>query len=132
MFESTDHLAREIVMSLKFRTDELSPSEVSLIAWQFGFQDDDDPFFSSLWHVIDRAWTSDHRTASDTRKQTEHLKRLAAPGAFPDEVAVFLRFKSGDGERYWLSLLRKADLADRRQHDLAPPVDRRRRSAATA
>jgi hypothetical protein len=119
-------------MSLKFRTDELSPAEVSLITWQFGFQDDDDPFFSSLWHLIDRAWTSDHRTPSDTRKPTEHLQRLAAQGAFPDEVAVFLKFKSNDGERYWLSLLRKADLADRRQRDLLPPVERRRRSAATA
>lgn len=119
-------------MALKFRTDELSPAEVSLITWQFGFHDDDDPFFRSLWHVIDRAWTSDHRAPGDTRQQTEHLKRLAAPGAFPDEVGVFLKFKSTEGERYWLSLLRKADLADRRQHDLLPPVERRRRSAATA
>jgi hypothetical protein len=84
-------------MALTFRTDELSPAEVSLIAWQFGFHDDDDPFFSSLWHVIDRAWTSDHRAPSDTHKQTEHLKRLAAPGAFPEEVAVFLKFKSTEG-----------------------------------
>ncbi len=119
-------------MALTFRTDELSPAEVSLIAWQFGFHDDDDPFFSSLWHVIDRAWTSDRRAPSDTHKQTEHLKRLAAPGAFPEEVAVFLKFKSAEGERYWLSLLRKADLADRRQREVLPAVERRRRSAATA
>ena len=120
-------------MSLKFRTDELTPAEASLIAWQFGFQDDDDPFFSSLWNVVDRAWISDHRTPGGSHKRSEHLKRLAAPGAFPDEVAVFLKFKSNDGERYWLSLLRKADLGDRRQRAVTPPVERRRRStSATA
>jgi hypothetical protein len=127
------HLAKEeIEMSLKFRTDELSPAEASLIGWQFGFQDDDDPFFGSLWHVIDRAWACDRRPPAESRPQTEHLKRLAAPGAFPEEVAVFLKFKSADGERYWLGLLRKAGLADRRQRDITPPVERRRRSAATA
>lgn len=115
-------------MSLKFRTDELTTAEVSLIAWQFGFEDDDDPFYRSLWTVIDRAWISDRRNAVDSETKTDYLQRLAAPGAFPDEVTAFLKFKSDDGESYWLSLLRKADLEDRRKRAVMPTLERRRRS----
>jgi hypothetical protein len=119
-------------MSLKFRTDELSPAEASLIAWQFGFQDDDDPFYGSLWHVIERAWKSDNTPGSEARQKTEHLRHLAAPGAYPEEVAVYLKFKSDVGERYWLELLKKAGLADRRQRSVTPVVERRRRPATAA
>jgi hypothetical protein len=116
-------------MSLKFRTDELTPAEASLIAWQFGFQDDDDPFYRSLWNVIDRAWISDQRPQNGSHK-TDYLKRLAVPGAFPDEIVAFLKFKSGEGEQYWLSLLSKAGLGDRRQRSVMPAVERRGRSVA--
>lgn len=119
-------------MSLKFKTDDLTPAEASLIAWQFGYHEDDDPFMISLWQTIYKAWVSDNAPPSERRQKTHHLQRLGAPGAYPEEVAVYTKFKSPEGEKYWLSLLRKADLGDRRQRSVAPTVERRRRAAATA
>lgn len=116
-------------MSLNFRTDELSRAEASFLAWQFGLDDGDDPFLGTLWRAIDQAWQVDLRSAADRSK---HLSRLAAPGAFPEEVAVFQRFKSDDSDAYWLDLIERAGLADRRQTSLTPAVERRRARAAAA
>jgi hypothetical protein len=119
-------------MSLKFRTDDLTPAEASLVAWQFGFHEGDDPFYLSLWQTISRAWASDHSPPSDLRPSTNYLKRLGAANAFPDEVAVYSKFKSNDGEKYWLSLLKRAGLADRRKTIIKPTVERRRRATAVS
>ena len=116
-------------MGLKFRMDDLSPAEATLIGWQFGFDDDDDPFLPTLWQTIARAWMSDAAPNSSARKRTQHLKHLGASGAYPDEVAVYMKFKSGEGESYWLDMLRRAGLADRRQRSNPTEVDRRRRAS---
>ncbi len=115
-------------MGLKFRMDDLSPAEASLIGWQFGFDEEDDPFLPTLWQTIARAWASDTAPSSNLRKRSKHLKHLGASGAYPDEVAVYLKFKSADGEAYWLDLLRRAGLADRRQRSNPIAVDRRHRA----
>lgn len=117
-------------MKLKFRTDELIPAEVSFLHWQFGYHDEDDPFFVSLWHTINRAWISDHCPATDARPHSNHLARLGSSGAYPEEVAIFLKFKSDQGEGYWLNLLQRAGLDDRRQRQVPPPVERRRRTSS--
>lgn len=114
-------------MSLTFKTDDLSQAEVSLIGWQFGYSEDDDPYYVSLWHTINRAWVSDHQRGTATRPKTAHMKRLGAAGAYPDEVAVYLKFKSPEGEKYWLNLLKRAGLSDRRQRSEAPPTGERRK-----
>jgi hypothetical protein len=116
-------------MSLKLRTDALTIAEASFLAWQFGFEDDDDRFLPALWRAIDQAWLSDLQREPATNQSFGHLQRLASPGAFPDEVNVFLRFKSEDGERYWLDMLKRAGLADRRQRSVTPSVERRRARA---
>jgi hypothetical protein len=116
-------------MSMKFRTQQLTPAEASLITSQFGYHEDDDPYFQALWQAINRAWTSDHTVRPPGDAKTEHLKRLGSASAYPEEVAVYLKFKSDEGETYWLDLLTRAGLTDRRQRQVAPPVERRRRGA---
>lgn len=111
-------------MAFNFRTDQMTVAEASFVGWSFGFQEDDDPFHVALWHLISRAWISDNRAGS------AHLKRLAAPGAFPEEVEIFLKFKSDNGEAFWLDMLKRAGLADRRQRSTAPVVERRKRVQA--
>lgn len=119
-------------MTLKLRAGALMPAEASFLSWQFGFEDDDDRFLPALWRAIDQAWLSDLQRMPAVDEHPGHLSRLAAPGAFPDEVGVFLRFKSDDGERYWLDMLKRAGLADRRQSSVMPSVERRRaRTGAT-
>ncbi|MBK8337100.1 MAG: hypothetical protein IPL03_11145 [Sterolibacteriaceae bacterium] len=119
-------------MILKLRAGALTPAETSFLSWQFGFEDDDDRFLPALWRAIDQAWLSDLQRMSSMDEGSSHLSRLAAPGAFPDEVGVFRRFKSDDGERYWLDMLKRAGIADRRQRSVMPSVERRRaRSGAT-
>jgi len=118
-------------MGLKIRTDELTPAEASFVAWQFGYQDEDDPFFISLWHTINRAWINDNSPPAGKRTRSQHLARLGAAGAYPEEVGIFLKFKSDQGEKYWLDMLQRAGLADRRQRSVTPQVERRRRAAAT-
>ena len=118
-------------MSLKFRTDELTPAEASFVAWQFGYQEGDDPFYVSLWHIINRAWISDNTATTEMRPRTQHLAKLGTAGAYPEEVEIFLKFKSPQGEEYWLNLLDRAGLSDRRQRSVPPSIERRRRSATS-
>ncbi len=116
-------------MGLKFRMDDLSPAEASLIGWQFGFDEEDDPFLPTLWQTIARAWMLDTAPTNSGRKRTQHLKHLAAIGAYPEEVAVYMKFKSAEGEAYWLDLLQRAGLADRRQRSAPIAVERRNRAS---
>lgn len=115
-------------MSLKFRTDELTFAESTFLNWQFGYQDEDDPFYISLWQIINRAWIKDNSTSKTSSTQPSHLARLASPGAYPEEVSIFLKFKGEAGENFWLDLLERAGLEDRRQRDLPPTVERRKRT----
>ena len=117
-------------MSLKLRTDELTLAEITFLNWQFGSKDEDDPFYVSLWNTINRAWIRDNTSSTSAASpQPNHLTRLSSPGAYPEEVAIFLKFKSESGEEFWLDLLQRAGLDDRRQKDLPPSVERRKRAA---
>ncbi len=110
-------------MSIKFRSKELTPAEASFLKWQYGFDEQDEPFQRALWHAIMRAWEADAE-ASDA----QHLDRLGSPQAYPEEVALYAKFRSGDSDNVWNELIRRAGLADRRTTKVEPPIDRRRRS----
>ncbi len=77
-------------MSIKLRSTELSSAEASFLKWQYGFDEEDEPFERALWQAIVRAWEADNASGADTR----HLERLGCSGAFPEEVELYLRFKS--------------------------------------
>jgi hypothetical protein len=117
-------------MSIELKTKDLSPAEVSFLKWQYGFEDDDDPFERSLWHTIMRAWESDHAARFADRPGTQHLQRLGAAKAYPDEVSLFIQFKADDSGAFWEDLIRRAGLSDRRQRKFAPVIERRRRAEA--
>jgi len=110
-------------MSVKFRKDGLSAAEASLLSWQFGASEEDSPFVSALWVAISSAWERQQRGDAEA---AEFLSRLGSAGAFPEEVAAFGRFKGPEGESYWLDILDRAGLADRRQREEPAPVERRR------
>lgn len=116
-------------MSVKFRTDDLSAAEASFLKWQYGFEEDDDPFYRSLWQTISRAWAADNTPSLPGETPTHHLKRLGSAKAYPEEVSVYTRFKSENSDSFWMDLIRRAGLSDRRQRSIAPPVERRRRSS---
>jgi hypothetical protein len=109
-------------MSLKIRTSELTAAEASFLKWQYGFEEGDDPFSRALWQLIGRAWDADIASGGGTR----HLERLGSPGAYPEEVALYLRFRSDRGDEIWKELIRRAGLAERRTARVTTPVDRRR------
>jgi hypothetical protein len=109
-------------MSIKFRSMELSSAEASFLKWQYGFDEGDEPFERALWQVIQRAWEADNTSEGDTC----YLERLGCSGAFPEEVALYLQFKSEDSDVIWNELIRRADLADRRTAKVDTPVNRRR------
>ena len=112
-------------MSIKFRSKELSPAEMSFLKWQYGFDEQDEPFERALWHAIMRAWDAD-ASGEDPR----HLARLGCADAYPEEVALYVRFRSEDGDKVWNELIRRAGLSDRRTAKVEPTVDRRRRSSS--
>ena len=119
-------------MSLKIRDQDLSPAEVSFLKWQYGFEEDDDPFEISLWQTIMRAWESDNAPSMSRAKRTERLSRLGCSDAFPEYVSLYIKFKSDQSDRFWRELITRAGLADRRQRKTPTPVERRRRASATA
>ena len=49
-----------------------------------------------LWQAIGRAWEADE--VSGGRKN--HLARLGSRGAYPEEVALFVRFRSAEGDAF--------------------------------
>lgn len=112
-------------MSIKFRSKELSPAETSFLKWQYGFDEQDEPFERALWQAIMRAWDAD---ASE--EDPRHLERLGCADAYPEEVALYVRFRSEDGDKVWNELIRRAGLSDRRTAKVEPTVDRRRRSSS--
>jgi hypothetical protein len=114
-------------MSIKFRSTELSSAEASFLKWQYGFDEEDEPFERALWQAILRAWEAD--TAPGAR--TRHLERLGCGGAFPEEVALYLRFKSEGSDAVWEGLIRRAGLSDRRTARVEMAIDRRRAASPT-
>ncbi len=110
-------------MSIKIRSNELSPAEASFLKWQYGFDEEDEPFARALWQAIGRAWDADAVSGGGTR----HLERLGSKGAYPEEVALYASFKREGGDAIWNELIRRAGLSDRRRAKVEPPIDRRRR-----
>jgi len=109
-------------MSKKLRSTELSPAEASFLKWQYGFDEADAPFERALWQAIVRAWEADNASGGDTG----YLERLGCSGAYPEEVELYLQFKSEDSDVLWNELIRRAALADRRTSKVVTPVNRRR------
>jgi len=109
-------------MSIKLRNTELSPAEASFLKWQYGFDEEDEPFERALWQAIVRAWEADNASGGDTG----YLERLGCSDAFPEEVALYLQFKSEDSDVIWSELIRRAALSDRRTAKVATPTNRRR------
>ena len=109
-------------MSIRFRSTDLSSAEASFLKWQYGFDEEDEPFERALWQAIQRAWESDSVSGTGTRK----LERLGCREAFPDEVALYVRFKSGGSDEVWNDLIRRAGLSDRRTARVDTSVKRRR------
>jgi len=109
-------------MSIRLRSTELSPAEASFLKWQYGFDEEDEPFERALWQAIQRAWEADNAS----EEGTSYLERLGCSGAFPEEVTLYLQFKSEDSDVVWNELIRRADLADRRTAKVDTPVNRRR------
>ena len=63
-----------------------------------------------MWHAILRAWEADNASGAGTR----HLERLGCLDAFPEEVALYVQFKSAGSDKAWNELIRRAALSDRR------------------
>ncbi len=119
-------------MSLKIRNQDLSPAEISFLKWQYGFEEDDDPFEISLWQTIMRAWESDNAPSMTQSPRTDHLSRVGSSGAYAEHVSLYIKFKSDQSDRFWRELITRAGLADRRQRKATAPVERRRRAGAPA
>jgi len=109
-------------MSIRFRSTELSSAEKSFLKWQYGFDEEDDPFERALWQAILRAWEADKAQGSETR----HLERLGSHGAYPEEVALYVLFRSEGSDEVWTELIRRAGLSDRRTTKVDTTIDRRR------
>jgi hypothetical protein len=109
-------------MSINIRSTELSSAEASFLKWQYGFDEEDEPFERSLWQAIMRAWEADNASGGDTG----YLERLGCSGAYPEQVALYLQFKSDDSDVIWNELIRRAALSDRRTAKVDTPVNRRR------
>lgn len=116
-------------MSIELNTSELSPAEISFLKWQYGFDDEDDPFERSLWHTIMRAWESDQQPRFDQRPGTRHLERLGSQDAYSDQVSLYVKFKSDASDEFWNDLIQRAGLTDRRQRKHSPVLERRRMDA---
>ena len=111
-------------MSIRLRSTELSSAEASFLKWQYGFDEEDEPFERALWQAIVRAWEADH--APRTGAGTRYLERLGSSGAYPEEVALYLRFKSESSDEVWNELIRRAALSDRRTARVDTAINRRR------
>jgi len=109
-------------MSISFRSTNLSSAETSFLKWQYGFDEEDDPFERALWQTILRAWEADNASGSGAR----YLERLGCRGAFPEEVALYVRFKSDGSDEVWNELIHRADLSDRRTASVDTSINRRR------
>ena len=113
-------------MSIRFRSTELSSAEASFLKWQYGFDEEDEPFERALWQAIVRAWEADNASGADTH----HLERLGCSGAFPEEVELYVRFKSEGSDEVWNELIRRAALSDRRTAKVDTAINRRRSNSS--
>jgi len=52
--------------------------------------------------------------------------------AYPNEVALYVKFKSEGSDKIWNELIRRAGLAERRTSKIDTSVDRRQPSGARA
>ncbi len=111
-------------MSIKFRSNDLSPAEASFLKFQYGFDEEDDPFARVLWQAIKRAWDADTAPGSVTR----HLERLGCAGAYPKEVSLYVSFRLEGGDAVWDALIRRAGLTDRRAATVETATERRRQA----
>ena len=111
-------------MSIKLHSTELSSAEASFLKWQYGFDEEDEPFERALWQAIVRAWEADN--APGTGEGTNHLERLGSSGAYPEEVELYLQFKSEASDVIWNELIRRAALSDRRTARVDTAINRRR------
>ncbi len=111
-------------MSIRFRSTELSSAESSFLKWQYGFDEEDEPFERALWQAIVRAWEADN--APGAEEGTRHLERLGCSGAYPEEVALYLQFKSEASDVIWNELIHRAALPDRRTARVDTAINRRR------
>jgi hypothetical protein len=116
-------------MSIEFKGKNLTPVEVSFLKWQYGFEEEDDPFERSLWHTILHAWEADRQHYA-RNSPVRQLPRLGSNEAYPEEVALYVSFKSEKSDTFWNDLIRRAGLSDRRTSQVTPMNERRRRSAA--
>lgn len=116
-------------MAFRVREDQLTPAEASLLRWQFGGGSVRSPYLAAFWSALSLAW--DQAKRGDTDAQT-FIERLAVPGAFIDEVAAYRRFQGAEGEIYWLDLLQRAGLRDRRQNYRVPLIERRQAPGSKA
>jgi hypothetical protein len=111
-------------MSIKFRSNDLTPAEASFLKFQYGFDEEDDPFARVLWQAIKRAWEADTAQGSVTR----HLERLGCAGAYPREVSLYVSFRLEGGDAVWNELIRRAGLTDRRTAKVETATERRRQA----
>jgi hypothetical protein len=71
-------------------------------------------------------WRNHEHKDNDPEADTRHLERLGSSGAYPEEVALYLQFKSEDSDVIWNELIRRADLSDRRTARVDTAINRRR------
>ena len=107
-------------MSIKIQSEDLTDAEASFLKWQYGFDEEDEPFERALWQAIMRGWEADKAS----RSGTHHLERLGR--AYPEHVALYASFKSDGGDNVWDELIRRAGLSDRRTAKVDTSIDRRR------
>ncbi len=107
-------------MSIKIQSEDLTDAESSFLKWQYGFDEEDEPFERTLWQAIMRAWEADKAS----RSKTHHLERMGR--AYPEHVALYASFKSDGGDNVWEELIRRAGLSDRRTTKVDTSIDRRR------
>ena len=70
-------------MTLKFKTEDLTQAEASLIGWHVGYSEEDDPYYVSLWHTVNRAWVataSRYAKASQDRTSKTPARVRRVPG----------------------------------------------------
>ncbi len=107
-------------MSIKIQSEDLTDAESSFLKWQYGFDEEDEPFERTLWQAIMRAWEADKAS----RSKTHHLERMGR--AYPEHVRLYASFKSDGGDNVWDELIRRAGLSDRRTTKVDTSIDRRR------
>jgi hypothetical protein len=47
-------------MSIRFRSTELTSAEASFLKWQYGFDEEDEPFERALWQAIELKGSASH------------------------------------------------------------------------